>query len=80
MNSLNSENSEKFRKKEDSKDVSEVKEKYVKKEEVKDDEGLDKKDRKYYKVSVQIYIQERLYFSWNKPPRKCKIDNLILLY
>ncbi|XP_011049684.1 PREDICTED: THO complex subunit 2 [Acromyrmex echinatior] len=43
------ENSEKFRKKEDSKDVSEVKEKYVKKEEIKDDEGLDKKDRKYYK-------------------------------
>ncbi|XP_018300992.1 THO complex subunit 2 [Mycetomoellerius zeteki] len=43
------ENSEKFRKKEDSKDVLEVKEKYVKKEEVKDDEGLDKKDRKYYK-------------------------------
>ncbi|XP_024887298.1 THO complex subunit 2 isoform X7 [Temnothorax curvispinosus] len=49
INSLNSENSEKFRKKEDSKDVSEAKEKYVKKEEVKDDEGLDKKDRKYYK-------------------------------
>lgn len=55
INSLNSENSEKFRKKEDSKDVSEVKEKYVKKEEMKDDEGLDKKDnRKYYKVTIML--------------------------
>ncbi|XP_018404813.1 PREDICTED: THO complex subunit 2 isoform X4 [Cyphomyrmex costatus] len=44
-----SETSEKFRKKEDSKDISEIKEKYVKKDEIKDDEGLDKKDRKYYK-------------------------------
>ncbi|XP_018404816.1 PREDICTED: THO complex subunit 2 isoform X6 [Cyphomyrmex costatus] len=43
------ETSEKFRKKEDSKDISEIKEKYVKKDEIKDDEGLDKKDRKYYK-------------------------------
>lgn len=51
---MNSENSEKFRKKEDSKDVLEVKEKYVKKEEVKDDEGLDKKDRKYYKVTIML--------------------------
>ncbi|KAL6430976.1 hypothetical protein ACFW04_007029 [Cataglyphis niger] len=48
-NQTHHENSEKFRKKEDSKDVSEAKEKYIKKEEMKDDEGLDKKDRKYYK-------------------------------
>lgn len=52
-NSLNSENSEKFRKKEETKDIAETKDKYMKKEEVKDDEGLDKKERKYYKV---IYI------------------------
>lgn len=51
---MNSENTEKFRKKEDSKDVSEAKEKYVKKEEVKDDEGLDKKDRKCYKVTIMV--------------------------
>lgn len=63
MNSLNSENSEKFRKKEDSKDVSEAKEKYIKKEEVKDDEGLDKKDRKYYKVGA--YINVRLYYVFH---------------
>lgn len=62
---MNSENSEKFRKKEDSKDVSEAKEKYnVKKEEVKDDEGLDKKDRKYYKV---IYVFLTKYFTWSIP-------------
>lgn len=52
INSLNSENSEKIRKKEDAKNVSETKEIYIKKEEVKDDEGLDKKDRKYYKVII----------------------------
>lgn len=49
---MNSETSEKLRKKEESKDVSETKEKYVKKEEVKEDEGLDKKERKYYKVTI----------------------------
>lgn len=58
---MNSENSEKFRKKEESKDVSEAKEKYIKKEEVKDDEGLDKKDRKYYKVGV--YVDATLCFT-----------------
>lgn len=49
---MNSENSEKLRKKEDNKDISETKEKYIKKEEVKDDEGLEKKERKYYKVAI----------------------------
>lgn len=67
INSLNSENSEKFRKKEDSKDVSEVKEKYVKKEEVKDDEGLDKKDRKYYKVTIML---KYFYTEYSKMERK----------
>lgn len=75
---MNSENSEKFRKKEDNKDVSEVKEKYVKKEEVKDDEGLDKKDRKYYKVTIILkyfYVINILYifiYFWNVPNRKEK--------
>lgn len=49
---MNSENAEKLRKKEDNKDVSEAKEKYTKKEEVKEDEGLEKKERKYYKVII----------------------------
>lgn len=52
VSSLNSETSEKLRKKEDNKDVSEAKEKYTKKEEVKEEEGLDKKERKYYKVAI----------------------------
>jgi hypothetical protein len=56
INSLNSENPEKIRKKEDIKDGSEIKEKYIKKEEIKDDEGLDKKDRKYYKVTISFSI------------------------
>jgi len=56
INSLNSENPEKIRKKEDVKDGSEIKEKYIKKEEIKDDEGLDKKDRKYYKVTIPLYF------------------------
>lgn len=53
---MNSENSEKVRKKEDTKDVSEAKEKYMKKEETKDEEGFDKKDRKYYKVTGCIFL------------------------
>lgn len=57
---MNSENAEKLRKKEDSKDVSEAKEKYTKKEEVKEDEGLEKKERKYYKVII-IYQCEKLF-------------------
>jgi len=68
---LNSENSEKFRKKEDSKDVSEAKEKYVKKEEVKDDEGLDKKVTVYI---IHIYIE----YFWKsvrlKFNRKCNFE------
>lgn len=73
---MNSENSEKFRKKEESKDVLEAKEKYVKKEEVKDDEGLDKKERKYYKVTIKIFLQrvlqnEKVRLGWNL------IDNTI---
>ncbi|XP_057340022.1 THO complex subunit 2 isoform X1 [Microplitis mediator] len=43
------ETTEKTRKKEEPKEVPEVKEKYVKKDEIKDDETVDKKDRKYYK-------------------------------
>lgn len=57
---MNSENAEKLRKKEDNKDVSEAKEKYTKKEEVKEDEGLEKKERKYYKVII-IYQCEKLF-------------------
>lgn len=57
---MNSENTEKLRKKEDNKDVSEAKEKYTKKEEVKEDEGLEKKERKYYKVII-IYQCEKLF-------------------
>lgn len=44
-----SENTEKMKKKEENKEVLE-KEKHVKKEETKEEEGIDKKDRKYYKV------------------------------
>lgn len=51
---MNSETSEKLRKKEDNKDVTEAKEKHMKKEEIKDEEGLDKKDRKYYKVILLL--------------------------
>ncbi|XP_072761881.1 THO complex subunit 2 isoform X1 [Anoplolepis gracilipes] len=54
-NQTHHENSEKFRKKEDSKDILEAKEKYVKKEEMKDDEGLEKKDRKYYNKEEHYY-------------------------
>ncbi|XP_015433412.1 PREDICTED: THO complex subunit 2 [Dufourea novaeangliae] len=48
-NQLYHESSEKVRKKEESKESSEGKDKHVKKEEVKEDDSLDKKDRKYYK-------------------------------
>ncbi|XP_015599457.1 THO complex subunit 2 isoform X2 [Cephus cinctus] len=48
-NQTHHENSEKLRKKEESKEVIEVREKHVKKDEPKEEEPADKKDRKYYK-------------------------------
>ncbi|KAK0079733.1 hypothetical protein PV325_000884 [Microctonus aethiopoides] len=44
-----SESPEKIRKKDETKEVQEVKEKHVKKEEIKDDDSPEKKERKYYK-------------------------------
>lgn len=45
-----SESTDKVRKKEELKEIPEVKEKHIKKDELKEDESADKKDRKYYKV------------------------------
>lgn len=66
VSSLNSETSEKLRKKEENKDISEAKEKYVKKEEVKEDEGLEKKERKYYKVAIILQREKRFFVNHKK--------------
>lgn len=47
-----SESSEKIRKKEESKESSEGKDKHLKKDEIKEEDTIDKKDRKYYKVTI----------------------------
>lgn len=49
-----SDSSEKIRKKEESKESSEGKDKHLKKDEIKEEDAIDKKDRKYYKVTIDL--------------------------
>lgn len=54
-----SDSSEKIRKKEENKEGSEGKDKHLKKDETKEEDAMDKKDRKYYKVIISFSYANR---------------------